>query len=362
MALFPNDPWTISVVKEGVRLTFHTPPPLVSCPSWISVPKNPDKAAALRQEVRSLLRKRAIEPVVRTGSPGFYSHLFVVPKPGGRWRPVIDLSILNRHLVIPKFKMETARALRRSIRRYDYAVSIDLSDAYLHVPMHQNTRRYLRFAIDGEIFTFTALPFGISIAPWVFTRLMDTVVSLLRQQTQSEVSNYLDDCLQKHQDPALLTSDLNHFLHLLESLGFMVNREKSALLPSQSFIHLGMRFQTDRNLVFPSDKRLKKLVELGQSLLGLHQSTPRTLHQFLGSCVATAELVPLGGVHLRPLQWALNDVWTPQRKDWDSSVQISMPLKQAIRTWMNVTWLTTGVPICPVPPSVSLCTDASGLG
>ena len=362
MALFPHDPWVIAVVKEGVRLTFHTPLPLVSYPSWISVPKNPNKASALRLEVQALLRKRAIETVVWRKSPGFYSHLFVVPKPGGRWRPVIDLSVLNKYLVIPKFKMETARALRRSIRQNDYAVSIDLSDAYLHVPMHRNTRRYLRFAIDGEVYTFTALPFGVSIAPWVFTRLMDAVVSLLRQRTVSEVSNYLDDCLQKHQDPVQLSNDLSHFLLLLESLGFMVNREKSALLPSQSFVHLGMSFQTNRNLVFPSDKRVRKLVELGQSLLSLQRSTPRTLHQFLGSCVATSDLVPLGGVHLRPLQWALSDIWTPQSSDWDCSIPITTSLRQALSTWTNVSWLTTGVPIRPVPPSISLCTDASGLG
>ena len=120
--------------------------------------------------------------------------------------------------------METARALRRSVNQGDYAVSIDLSDAYLHVPMHRSTRRYLRFAIDGQVFTFRALPFGISIAPWVFTRLMDVAVGHLRQVTVSDVSNYLDDCLQKNKDPLQLAADLTVFLDMLESLGWLVNR------------------------------------------------------------------------------------------------------------------------------------------
>ena len=39
----------------------------------------------------------------------FYSQLFLVPKPGNCWMPVIDLSFLNKFLAIPKFKMETCR-------------------------------------------------------------------------------------------------------------------------------------------------------------------------------------------------------------------------------------------------------------
>ena len=139
---------------------------------------------------------QAVEVVTHIHAPAFYSLLFVVPTPGGRWRPVIDLSQLNRMLCIPRFRMESAWALRRSVRPGDYAVSLDLSDAYLHVPMLPSTRKGLRFAFDGEVYTFAALPFGLSISPWVFTRLLDVVVAHARRVTHSEVSNYLDVCLQ----------------------------------------------------------------------------------------------------------------------------------------------------------------------
>ena len=42
-----------------------------------------------------------------------YSRLFLVPKPLKRWRPVINLSILNSHLNAPTFKMETAESIRK---------------------------------------------------------------------------------------------------------------------------------------------------------------------------------------------------------------------------------------------------------
>ena len=87
-----TDPWVQTVVTEGLRISFSSPPPLTRSPQWISVPRAPARAAALRAEVQALLLKRAVEEVTDPASPGFYSHLFVVPKPGGRWRPVIDLA------------------------------------------------------------------------------------------------------------------------------------------------------------------------------------------------------------------------------------------------------------------------------
>ena len=72
--------------------------------------------------------------------------------------------------------METTKALRQSISPGEFAVSIDLADAYLHVPIHPSSQRFLRFAIDHDVFAFMALPFGLNISPWVFTRIMDAVV------------------------------------------------------------------------------------------------------------------------------------------------------------------------------------------
>ena len=59
-----------------------------------------------------MLQKKAIVPVKMSATLGFHSRLFLVPKPGKKWRPVIDLSVLNSHLTVPTFKMETAEVIR----------------------------------------------------------------------------------------------------------------------------------------------------------------------------------------------------------------------------------------------------------
>ena len=103
------------------------------------------KDQALATYIQSLLSKNAIERVENVKSLGFYSRLFLVPKPHQRWRLVIDLSSLNTFLHVEKFKMETPDSIRTSLIPGERVSSIDLSDTHLHIPIHPNSRKYLRF-------------------------------------------------------------------------------------------------------------------------------------------------------------------------------------------------------------------------
>lgn len=258
--------------------------------------------------------------------------------------------------------METARALRHSVRLGEFAVSLDLSDAYLHVPMHPTSQKFLRFAIDGTVYAFRALPFGLNISPWVFTRIMDAVVASVRQNTASEISNYLDDLLQKNMDPVVLENDLQVLMHRLEELGFVINKEKSDLVPAQDFVHLGMHFKTQQTLVCLPQKRVDKLLDAVLSLLNVQFTTPRQVSQVVGVCAAAAELIPLGRLRIRPIQWAFADLWKPSEATWDKRIMVSDELRQALQCWTLKPWLQRGIPLLTQTATISLCADASKPG
>ena len=57
-----------------------------------------------QQAMDDLLSKGAIERILNETSLRFYSWLFLVPKKTGDLRPIINLSTLNWHLVVPHFK------------------------------------------------------------------------------------------------------------------------------------------------------------------------------------------------------------------------------------------------------------------
>ena len=68
------------------------------------------KGVALEEVTLGLVTKGAVE-LAPLPSPGFYSCLFVVWKTSGSWRPVIDLSTLNRFVDVSHFQMETIQSV-----------------------------------------------------------------------------------------------------------------------------------------------------------------------------------------------------------------------------------------------------------
>ena len=96
----------LNIITNGYVLPFLSKPNLVRFPLILSEYKAQQKDQALASCIQSLLSKNAIERVENVKSLGFYSRLFLVPKPHQRWRPVIDLSRLNTFLDVEKFKMD----------------------------------------------------------------------------------------------------------------------------------------------------------------------------------------------------------------------------------------------------------------
>ena len=135
----------LNIITNGYVLPFLSKPNLVRFPLIISEYKALPKDQASADCIQSLLSKNGIERVENVKSLGFYSRLFLVPKPHQRWRPVIALSRLNTFLHVEKFKMETPESIRTSLIPGEWVASIDLSDAYLHIPIHPHSRKYLRF-------------------------------------------------------------------------------------------------------------------------------------------------------------------------------------------------------------------------
>ena len=141
-----------------------------------------------------MLKKKAVVQERMCKTLGFYSRLFLVLKPGKKWRPVIDLSVLNKHLSVPTFKMETAEVIRNAICKGECVVSIDMTVTYFHIPIHKKSQNLLRFHVAGKTYQFWALPFGIAMAPHEFTRVVKEV-KLMLQNRGIRVHQYLDDWL-----------------------------------------------------------------------------------------------------------------------------------------------------------------------
>ena len=89
-----------------------------------------------------------------------------------------------------KFKMETPESIRTSLVPGEWVSSIDLSDAYLHIPIHPNSRKYLRFCHRSQVFQFYP-PFGLVTAPQIVTMIVKEV-KLMALSSGFRLHQYLD--------------------------------------------------------------------------------------------------------------------------------------------------------------------------
>ena len=193
-----------------------------------------------------------------TESLGFYSRLFLVPKPQQKWRPVIDLSRLNQFLRIERFKMETPESIRTSLNTGEWVTSIDLQDAYRHIPIHPRSRKYLTFAHRSQIYQFTSLPFGLAPAPQVITMIVKEV-KLMALSRGIRIHQYIDDWLIGAQSPEESAHNTKVVVNLTESLGWIINQVKSELTPTPVFSFVGYEYHLNSALVKPTQERWQKL-------------------------------------------------------------------------------------------------------
>ncbi len=188
-------------------------------------------APVLRAEVAVLLAKDAIEPVPPAEmKSGFYSPYFIVPKKGSGLRPILDLRVLNRALHKLPFGMLTQRRIFQCIRPFDWFAAIDLKDAYFHVSILPRHRPFLRFAFKGRAYQYKALPFGLSLSPRVFTKVVEAALVPLRE-AGIRILNYLDDWLILAQSRALLCKHRYMVLSHLSRLGLQVLLYQQMPLP-----------------------------------------------------------------------------------------------------------------------------------
>lgn len=210
----------------------------------MTIVKDPTRALALRQEIWALLQKEAIEPLdISTQDGGFYATYFIIPKKDGGLRPILDLRPLNSHLKVLKFHMLRAVDVLQGIQRGDWFTTIDLKDAYFHVPIAAHHRQFLRFAFEGKAYQFRVLPFGISLAPRVFTRCVAAALAPL-QARGMRIFPYLDNWLVCSQSREGSLRDVASLISHVTRLGFTINRKKSSLVPSQRAGFLGVQLDS----------------------------------------------------------------------------------------------------------------------
>lgn len=147
-----------------------------------------------------------------------------------------------------------------------YLFKFDLKSGYHHVEIFPEHRKFLAFAWDFghgvlKYFQLAVLPFGLSSAPHLFTKLLKPVGPVVTSWRCKGIPMviFLDDGLGggANRIQAKINS-LTVNADLLK-LGFVINEDKSLWEPVQNIIWLGTVLDTNQGLISVNEHRIMKL-------------------------------------------------------------------------------------------------------
>ena len=205
------------------------------------------------------------------------------------------------------------------------------------------------------------MPFGLSTTPLVFTRIFQAVVANLHSQSIF-IHSYLDDSLLKNMSQFLQRDHTHFVIGLLLKLGFLISWKKSEVVPSQDFIFLGEHYRTDMGLVFPPEEKIETLQFLVNKFFQVLSVPARQFLQLIGFLISLMDVIPLGCLHIRPIQWYLREFWHPVTQMWEACIPVLPRLLPHLQWWLQRSNLLTGVPRDPPDSTLNLYTDASLTG
>ena len=138
-------------------------------------------------------------------------------------------------------------------------------------------------------------------------------------------------------------------MNLTQSLGWIINQEKSELKPTQVFSFVGYEYHLDSALVKPTQEGWLKFQDLILRLKSKHVLT------------ATEKMVLEGSLHMRPFQFHLKEHWR-----FPQSLETLLPWTKTISAdlewWQNPTNVMKGADLHPKDHSIQLFIDASNKG
>ena len=255
--------------------------------------------------------------------------------------------------------MESVPKIALTILEELWGCTIDLEDAYFHLPICWFFQKFLAFRLDGVTYVFQYLPFGLSVAPWAFTRIIKPIKAYLHR-LKFRINSFLDDFFLLARTPLLLQKMTVIVLALFKKLGLSVNHKKSKLAPSQKVEYLGVIFHLKTQQLSLPEEKVVQISNLCQEVQHLPLYSRRQLESLLGLLSFAAPLVPLGRLNLRDLiLWMNTHTSTVSR---DLKVCLTKIFKRDLLVWQDLDFLRSPVAMALPAPSLQLMTDASGKG
>lgn len=359
--------FVIQCVNEGYKIPFAScPPPLVKDNNRSAF----SHAEFVNEALSELLLDGRIEEVFEI--PDIINPLSVSVQSSGKKRLILDLRHINLHVFKQKFKCEDLSTLREISKVGFHFFTFDLKSGYHHLDIFPEHRKFLSFSwnlhsLHPRYFHFTVLPFGLSSAPFIFTKLLRPLVKYWRSLGIPMVV-YLDDGIggSDSYESAAVHGDVVRTT--LCKLGFMINEEKSSWVPSRVTTWLGCVIDSNTGTIRATQRRIDKLQGLLGDLCLKLEGNPhhaifvhvKSLASIVGGIISLTRCCGnVTRIMTRYLHFVIHS-----RDHWNSMVPLDISAQREIRFWNANLERLNGASFWENPsvPIKGVYSDASNFG
>ena len=212
-------------------------------------PMNPLKRTETKRQVDELLAEGIIEKSMSSWS----SPALLIPKPNNKWRLCIDYRDTNSNTIKQSFQMPLIQYILDRLAGSNYFSVIDLQSGYWQVRISKESRHITAFSTPDGHFEWSRVPFGLTNAPMVFSRIMKDIT----EGCEKFVEVYLDDTIIFSKTIEDHINHINIVLKKLSEGGMMVNSAKCFFI-LQSIKYLG--FIISKNQVRMDPEKIEAIV------------------------------------------------------------------------------------------------------
>ena len=256
----------------------------------------------LEQELDELQKKGVISPV--QFSP-WAAPIVPLLKKSGNMRVCGDYKLTyNQVAPTDPYPLPVIEEIFAKLSGGTLFTKLDLADAFLQLPLDDESKQYLTVNTPKGLFEYNRLPFGINSAPSIFQRHIDTVLQGLKH-----VSSFIDDILVTGTTVEDHLHNLEEVLKRLEAANLHVRREKCFFLRPR-IEYLG--YIIDKDGLHPIEAKVQAIKEAPQP------TNVTQLRSFLGLINYYGKFMPNLSSTLTPLYSLLNK---DQKWHWDSEQQ-----------------------------------------
>ena len=168
-------------------------------------------------------------------SPEVINPLSISINSSGKKRLILDLRYVNGHVYKDKIKFEDWKCFEHYLEgKKGYLFKFDLKNGYHHIDIFEPHQKFLGFSwiFKGNIkfFVFTVLPFGLTSAPFILTKVVRPLVKYWRLNSV-KITCFLDDGIGIEYNYEEAKSKSEFVQGTLTKSGFIPNIQKSTWEP-----------------------------------------------------------------------------------------------------------------------------------